>query len=286
MILLTGTSGQLAKEFQRILPERGLEFSAPLEEKLDISNFEQVKCAIEEIKPDVIINCAAYNLVDEAEEEPSLAFKVNSDAVGNLAVLCRRFNIFLVHFSTDYVFDGRKKEFYIEEDLVNPVNKYGESKLKGEELIKKHLNNFLILRLSWVIGEGRRNFLYKLFNWTKQKRILKISCDEVSVPTYVEDVVHTTLLSLKKGLKGLYHLTNSGYCSRYELAKYFVKKMGLDNILLPVPASSFILTGTGKAMAKRPLFSAMSNGKISKELNISIPEWEDGVDRFIIRIYK
>jgi len=215
MILLTGTSGQLAKEFQRILPERGLEFAAPLEEKLDISNFEQVKCAIEEIRPDVIINCAAYNLVDEAEEEPYLAFKVNSDAVGNLAVLCRRFNIFLVHFSTDYVFDGRKKEFYIEEDLANPVNKYGESKLKGEELIKRHLNNFLILRLSWVIGKGRRNFLYKLFNWTKQKRILKISCDEVSVPTYVEDVVHTTLLSLKKGLKGFYHLTNSGYCSRY-----------------------------------------------------------------------
>lgn len=279
MILVTGANGQLGKEFQKISSKRDLGFVALSKEKLDITNFRQVEGAIKEIRPNIIINCSAYNLVDKAEEEPSLAYTVNSDAVENLASLCKKFGIFLVHYSTDYVFDGKKQDFYTEEDLPNPINKYGESKLKGEEAIRGNLNEFLIFRVSWVIGRGKNNFLYKVFDWAKEKRLLKISCDEVSIPTYAEDIVNLTLLSLKKGVKGVYHLTNSGYCSRYELAKYFIKKIGLNNILIPVTSSEF------NTLAKRPSFSVMLNDKISKELNISIPEWENGVDRFV-RMFK
>lgn len=279
MILVTGANGQLGKEFQRLSSKRDLGFIALSKEKLDITNFRRVEGAIKEIRPNIIINCSAYNLVDKAEEEPSLAYTVNSDAVENLASLCKKFGIFLVHYSTDYVFDGKKQDFYTEEDLPNPINKYGESKLKGEEAIEKNVNEFLIFRVSWVIGRGKNNFLYKVFDWAKEKRLLKISCDEVSIPTYAEDIVNLTLLSLKKGVKGVYHLTNSGYCSRYELAKYFIKKIGLNNILIPVTSSEF------NTLAKRPSFSVMLNDKISKELNISIPEWENGVDRFV-RMFK
>jgi dTDP-4-dehydrorhamnose reductase len=277
MILVTGANGQLGKEFQRISSKRDLSSIALSKEQLDITNFKQVECAIKNIKPNIVVNCAAYNFVDKAEEEPSFAYSINSDAVENLASVCNKFGVSLVHFSTDYVFDGKKQDFYTEEDVPNPINKYGESKLKGEQAIKKHLTEFLIFRVSWVIGRGKNNFLYKVFDWASGKRLLKISCDEVSIPTYTEDIVNLTLLSLKKGLKGEYHLTNSGYCSRFELAKYFIKKIGLNNLLIPVTSSVF------NTSAKRPSFSAMLNDKISKELDFSIPEWENGVDRFVKR---
>ena len=273
--LITGSSGQLAREFQEILSVKRLKFKAPLEDKLNITNFQQVENVVKEIKPDVILNCAAYNFVNSAENNPSAAYNVNYHAVENLSSLCKKMNIFLVHYSTDYVFDGEKGDFYTEEDKANPINKYGESKLKGESAVKENLNNFLIFRLSWLFGKGKSNLIYKISGWAKQKHILKISADEVSVPTYTEDVVNVTLSALKEGLKNIYHLTNSGYCSRYEFAKYLMKKMKRDNVLIPVPANTFQTT------AKRPAFSAMTNGKISKELNITIPEWEEAVDRFL-----
>jgi dTDP-4-dehydrorhamnose reductase len=273
--LVTGSGGQLARAFQKTLSAQGLKFEAPPEEDLDITNFQQVENTVKRIMPDVILNCAAYNSVDMAEENPSVAFNVNHHAVRNLSSLCKKMDIFLVHYSTDYVFDGEKGDFYREEDKTNPLNKYGESKLKGEEAVRENQDNSLILRLSWVFGKGGSNFLCKLAKWAEEKRILKISADEVSIPTYTEDIVEVTLAALERGMKGLYHLTNSGYCSRYELAKHFIKKMGMNNVLIPVPVSAF------QTPAKRPSFSAMANGRISKELNVTIPEWEDGINRFI-----
>jgi dTDP-4-dehydrorhamnose reductase len=273
-ILIAGAGGQLGREFRLQLEDSGLDFSAPEESELDITKPEAVEKVIQETKPTVILNCAAYNAVDKAEDEADLALRVNGAAVENLAQLCKKHTIFLVHYGTDYVFDGKKEDFYVEEDPTSPINKYGETKLAGEEAVKKHLTNYLILRLSWVIGRGTQNFLYKLHGWAKDGDILKISADEVSVPTYTEDVVDVTLLALEKHLKGLYHMTNSGYCSRYELARYFLRKMDMRNLVIPVSLESF------DTKAKRPAFSAMSNAKISKALDISIPKWEYGVDRF------
>lgn len=274
-ILITGSGGQLGKELAKTLDARGMEFKAPPEKDLNITDMQQVRGVIEKVKPDVILNCAAFNLVDDAEKNPSTAYSVNYHAVENIASICKRMNIFLIHYSTDYVFDGKKKDVYNEEDKTNPINEYGKSKLSGEEAIRGNMDDFLILRLSWVFGRGKNNFLYKLSGWAKQNHILKISTDEISVPTYTEDIASLTLSALKRGLTGTFHLTNSGYCSRYELAKYFVKKMKMNNVITPAHMSQFRTT------AKRPLFSAMANSRISKELSTEIPEWKNGVDRFI-----
>jgi len=273
--LITGASGQLAKEFQAYFTDNNIKFSAPAEEELDVTDAGKIEAAIGQLKPDIILNCAAFNDVDKAEDEPDKAFRVNTEAVKNLVSMCKKYNVFLVHYSSDYVFDGKKEGFYTEKDTPNPLNKYGESKLRGEEEVIRHLSNYLVIRSSWVIGGGKQNFLYKVSEWAKEKPVLRISADEVSVPTYTEDIVDVTMLALEKKLFGLYHLVNSGYCSRYELAKYFVQKMGLPNLVLPVPINTFGIK------TPRPLFSAMSNEKISKQLNISIPKWEYGVDRFV-----
>ena len=274
-VLISGASGQLSREFQGILSKRAIDFTAPEEKDWDITDFNRTKEIIKEIKPDVIINCAAYNLVDEAQDNYRLAYSVNSEAVENLAGICKEERIFLVHYSSDYVFDGQKQDLYVEDDMTNPVNVYGKSKLKGEQAIQSISPAYLIFRLSWVIGGGKQNFLYKVRQWAQKSKPLKIVSDEVSIPTFTEDIVNITLLSLKKGIAGLFHLTNSGYASRYELARYFVNKMGLDNIIIPVSINNF------KTKARRPLFSPMSNSRIAKTLGISISTWQESMDKFV-----
>ena len=131
--LITGSNGQLAEEFQRVFLKRKISFAAPSEEECNIADFLKTREIVAAVKPNVIINCAAYNAVDEAEKKPEIAYLVNSEAVTNLAKLCKENNIFLVHYSSDYVFDGKKKDLYIEEDIPVPINVYGKSKLKGEQ---------------------------------------------------------------------------------------------------------------------------------------------------------
>ena len=137
-------------------------------EGLDITDPDGVMKTVSQYQPDVVLNCAAYNLVDKAEEEPVAAFRVNAEGVRNLAAVCKKNNILLVHYGSDYVFDGTKEDFYKEEDDPNPVNIYGESKLEGERRLKDETDKFLLLRLSWVFGEGQQNFLYKLSEWAKR----------------------------------------------------------------------------------------------------------------------
>jgi dTDP-4-dehydrorhamnose reductase len=275
---IIGSQGQLGKEFQTILSRRNLSFVAPAEADCNITDKGQIARLIEDAHPDVVVNCAAYNNVEIAEEERETAFKVNADSVADLAATCRRQGIFLIHFSSDYIFDGTKGDYYQEDDKTNPLNVYGASKLKGEENIRRIMpNGALIFRLSWVFGLGQQNFLYKLSTWIKTSKSLKISDDEISVPTYTEDVVDVVLLALAKGLKGLYHLTNTNKCSRYEWAKYYLEKEGVPVEVIPVPMSNF------PSKINRPLFSAMSNKKLAKELGIELPTWQNAVDRFIKR---
>ena len=272
-ILVLGSAGQLAKAFISELKKRRLDFLAPEEQESSITDFEQISQLLSATKPDIVINCAAYNAVDEAEDNPDLAYLVNGGAVENLAQHCEKRGIFLVHYSSDYVFDGKKQDLYTEEDIPQPLNVYGQSKLAGETAVQEIMSRCLVFRLSWVIGAGKQNFLYKLGGWAEKNRVLRISADEVSVPTFTTDVVKMTLISLDKGLTGLYHLTNSGYASRYELARYYLKHKKLDNIVVPVAMSTF------QTKAERPLFSAMSSKKLVDSLGVEIPTWQEGVDR-------
>jgi len=277
--LICGAGGQLGKEWVHVLTQAGIAFVAPGKSECNIADYEQVAAVIDESKPDIIINCAAYNFVDDAEREQERAMLINGEAVGNLASLCEERGIFLVHYGTDYVFDGKKKAPYTEEDAPHPVSVYATSKLLGEKLALELLTDVLVFRVSWVFGlTGKNNFLAKVSEWAENNDELAINSEEVSVPTYTEDIVSATLLSLEKGLTGLYHLCGSGQASRYDLTEHYIKLMGMRNTVKPVPQNYF------NPVAQRPGYSVMSNVHLAKTLGIDIPTWQQGVERYVKRL--
>jgi len=275
-ILIVGKNGQLGREFVKELSKTKNSVIPLGHEELDIGNIGDVLDVFDRYKPDVVINCAAYNQVDKAEEEYDLAYKTNSIGVKNLAFSSNKYSSFLVHYSTDYVFDGKKENgLYTEIDKPNPLSEYAKSKYLGEVYLKEETEKFLIFRVSWVFGDGKQNFIYKLLKWAEDNSYLKISYDEVSIPTYTKTIVNVTLKALEEGLTGLYHLTNSGYCSRFELAKFVFKTLGIKKFIYPVPSDIFDLP------AERPKFSAMDNTLISSILRVEIPNWEEAVSNFL-----
>ncbi len=263
--LITGKNGQLATEFLKRLGSEAIGLS---HSELDIGSLEPVLECLYTLKPQIIINCAAYNYVDLSESKYYEAIRTNTIGVRNLAYGAKKIGAMLVHFSTDYVFDGTKVVPYTEDDKPNPLSLYGKSKYMGELSIKEELLNYLIFRVSWVFGEGRQNFIYKLLTWAKEKKLLQIASDEISCPTSTKTVVEITLKALKEKLTGLYHLTNSGYASRYEWAVFILNALGIKKEIEPVSSAIFNLP------AKRPNFSAMSNERISRLLEVSIPTWQ------------
>lgn len=274
--LITGRNGQLAQEFIKTFELHSIAFSAPSESLLDITDQKAVADAVAAYKPDVILNCAAYNLVDKAEQDQDTAFKVNAIGPQNLAQAAAEQKAFLVHFGTDYVFDGQKENgLYAETDPTNPLSVYGKSKLAGEEHVLNELAQCLVLRLSWVYGDGKQNFIHKLIEWSKSNEYLKVTCDEFSVPTSTETIVEMTMKALEQGITGLYHLTNTGFCSRYEWARLILTTLGVQKFVRPVTMETF------KLPAKRAQFSAMSNEALAKQLRISIPSWEEAVQSYL-----
>ncbi|MGA9407957.1 MAG: dTDP-4-dehydrorhamnose reductase [Bacteroidota bacterium] len=274
--LILGANGQLGKQFKKELVARRENVIAPEEKDCDITSFDKLARYVEAEAPTVIINCAAYNAVDQAEQQTDTAYLINGKSVEYIAKLCKQFGIFLVHYSSDYVFDGKKGNLYDESEVPNPLNVYGKSKLAGEEAMQKYGGSYLLFRTSWVFGSGTQNFIYKMSQWAQNNPVLKLSCDEVSVPTSTLDLVSLTLLSLEKGLKGLYHLTSSDYASRYEWGRYIVRSISPQTIIIPVPMATF------PSAAQRPIFSAMSNASLERDLDIEIHPWQNAVDKFLL----
>ena len=270
--LILGSNGQLGKQYSKDLATRQFTFVAPDEKDCDSTSIDTLSRFIDSVKPTVIINCAAYNAVDMAEQQSDIATLINTTAVKNIASLCADKKIFLVHYSTDYVFDGAKGSLYEESDLPNPLNTYGKTKRGGEEAVLASGAKHLLLRTSWVFGNGTQNFIHKLLQWSQKNPVLKLTSDEVSVPTSTIDLVDFTLRAIDKGLTGLYHLPNSGYASRYEWGEYIAKKLSLVSTIIPVPMTAF------PSPARRPLFYAMYNKKLQKDLGVTIPDLKDPVD--------
>lgn len=268
-ILVLGAQGQLGREFVSYFQSNKYHFFAPDESKSDITNDASLQSLFYEYKPQIVINCAAYNKVDIAEDNHDLVYKVNRDGPKRLALLCKQFSAFLVHYSSDYLFDGKKTGPYTEKDSPNPINIYGQSKLAGEDAVKCIFDDYLIFRLSWVIGRGQQNFLYKLEQWSKNNSSLKIVDDEISVPTFTSSVVDLTIKALEKQMTGLYNMCSSGYCSRFELAKEYFKILGNDVELIPAKLSDF------NTKARRPGFSAMSNALLQDSLDVCIADWKN-----------
>ena len=277
-ILITGVKAQLGYYFQKILAAMPVSVTGLSRADLDVCDYDRLKDVIAQIKPDILINCAADNFIDRAEDDSRSAYAVNSTAVEQMATICRRGGIFLVHYSTAHVFDGFKREHYLETDEPNPLNVYGRSKLQGDQAIQSILDRYLILRLSWVFGQGKNCFLTKVERWAETQAVINISEDEISIPTYAENVVDLTLQCLLKGMEGLYHLTSSGQCSRYQYVKYYFERIKNKTQINPQPLDSFHMK------AKRPMFSCMSNDKISKCLKQPIDDWTVGLEQFIKQI--
>ena len=271
-VLIIGSKGQLGKEFVGYFQRKNIDFVAHDIDSLDITDKKAVLDVVNDTKIDVIINCAAYNNVDEAEKGDSFVYDINANALKYISVIAKEKNILLVHYSSDYVFDGEKNQPYVETDPTNPLNEYGKSKLLGEQYIVESGCKNLIFRTSWVTGQGSQNFLYKLRSWVKEKEVLQIVNDEVSVPTFTFDIVKVTIEAIEKGVRGLYHLTNTGWCSRYELAKEFFKEEQIT--IEPVSIVTF------KVVVKRPVYSKMCNEKISKDLGLEIPKWQKSLEKY------
>ncbi len=271
---MTGGKGQLGKEISREGQRRGYLVFSFGKDKLDVTDRKALKDAVSSIKPHLVINCAAYTNVDGAEEEKERAFLVNAEAVKSLSELSEKYGFFLIHYSTDYVFDGEKKSPYREEDPPNPINYYGYTKLKGEEFLRGASCNYLLFRVSWVFGEGRRNFISKLLSWAKKNETLRVVDDQISSPSYAKDLARATYHAYENGLLGLFHMCNRGFCSRFQWARFVLEKVGWKGDLLPAKSDDF------PTPARRPSFSALSTEKISS-MGIILPPWEDAVERFL-----
>lgn len=266
--LILGGNGQLGSEFATQLSRENIRFDAFDINDFDISDKDELYECIKSSTPDFIINCAAYNFVDKAESEKELALKSNAYAPAYIAEIASDLNIKPIHFSTDYVFDGKiGSRPFSETDSPNPINIYGETKLLGETNFMQFGDTNLLFRLSWVWGGGKQNFIYKLLSWVKSKQQLHITDDEVSVPTSVRFIVYNVGKSISQGMNGLYHLVPSGACSRYEWASEIKALNSLSVILERAKRDDFQLP------AKRPEFSALSNSKFAIDSNSEPIDW-------------
>ncbi len=280
-ILLFGKNGQLGSEFQRMLPQLGNLTSLDYED-VDLHDIHAVQQTLNELKPDLVVNASAYTAVDRAETEQETAMTVNALAPGAMADWTRKSGAVLIHYSTDYVFDGRKGSPYVGSDPANPLNMYGKSKLAGEENIQQAGGAYLILRTSWVYSMGSAGFVSKVLEWARKNETLKIVSDQVSNPTWAHELAEATfslvtahrdnLQDVIKERRGLYHLAGSGYASRYEWARQILandphRTEQLVRSIEPVSSEEF------PTPAARPSFSALDCSKFSQIFGFSLPDW-------------
>lgn len=277
-VLVTGARGQLGQDIVALCSSRGLACTAADSKTLDISDKAAVDAFIAQNSPDVIINCAAYNAVDLAEKEWRQAFSVNGLGVKNLALAANTHNSTLVHYSTDYVFDGKAKRPYTILDSPNPISRYGESKLLGENILRDLSNRYFLIRTSWVFGKGNANFARKILEWSRDKTELSVVDDQVASPTYTPDLARATLDLIRTGSFGLYHCTNTGSCSRYEWAEYILQQTGWSGRLIRAKSADF------KTPAERPAYSVLNNFGTDETLGYSLPSWKDASTRFLQEI--
>src|SRR6266498_1439263 len=280
-ILLFGAMGQLGTELQRTLAPFS-EVAAFDIHNLNLENTQDVRETIHNVRPDVIVNASAYTAVDQAEREAEKAFKINSDIPGLFAEEAAKLNAFLIHYSTDYVFDGTKGAIYQEGDETNPLSIYGKSKLAGEEAIRAGSANYLILRTSWVYSRNRSSFVTKVLEWARKQEVLSIVSDQVSNPTWARMLADVTAQLLGKGLdclrehRGLYHVAGNGYASRLDWAKKIIEldpNKHEQKVREIVPA----LTSDFPTPAQRPLFSALDCSLFQATFDIPLLKWEDAL---------
>ena len=290
--LLFGSGGQVGHELQRTLPMLG-EVIAMDQKDADLADLVGLREVLYAHAPEIIVNAAAYTAVDKAESEAEIAFRINAEAVGVMAEYARYTGALLVHYSTDYVFDGQKEGAYIETDVANPLSVYGKSKRAGEEAVQQGGCHHLIFRTSWVYSSHGSNFIKTILRLSKERDALNIVADQIGAPTSAELIADVTALAIAAYRsdilpEGMYHLTASGETSWYGLASYVVERAIAKGAELKLDATKIraITTEDYPTPAKRPKNSRLDNTRLTDRLGFLMPEWEFHVGRVVDQILK
>jgi dTDP-4-dehydrorhamnose reductase len=274
---LTGASGQVGYQLQRSLQSLG-EVVAVDRARMDLADLDQVRDVVRAVRPDLIVNPAAYTAVDKAESEPDLAHRVNAEAPAVMAAEARLLGAAMVHYSTDYVFDGTKRGAYVETDAANPLNVYGQSKLAGEQAIAAAGIAHLILRTSWVYGMHGKNFLQTMLRLGAERDELRVVADQFGAPTWSGTIADTTAVLLAQARdapwweqnSGVYHLSCQGQTSWHGFAEAIMVRAGLGCRVAPICSADY------PTPARRPSNSVMNSNKLIERF-CAIPEWEQAL---------
>lgn len=278
-VVVVGKGGQLASELQSIM-ETDKNWFFLSEEELDITDRDVVLRYFSKTSYDFIINCAAYTNVDKAEDEVLSCFNVNQKGVENLLEACKIMGAKLIHYSTDYVFDGKRKAPYHERDKTNPTGNYGKSKLAGENAIKLSSVKSIIIRTSWVYSNYGHNFVKTMINLAAHRNEISVVGDQIGSPTNAEDLANATIQILRNNnykwtVGEAFHYSNQGSCSWYQFAKEVFKHFKSNVVINEVSTEEY------PTKAERPKYSLLDKSKIKRTFGISIPTWQASLDRML-----
>ena len=274
-VLVTGARGMLGSDLCDVLRSAGWQvISADLAD-FDLTNRAATTTFIFAHQPQVIINCAAYTAVDQAESDPDTAFCVNRDGVRYIAQAAAVVGAFLFHISTDYVFDGTKADPYMEDDLPNPTSVYGQSKLAGEEAVRATLDRCCIMRTAWLFGLHGKSFPRTILSLASEGKPLRVVNDQRGCPTYTVHLAKVLAAMIARPRSGIYHAVNSGNCTWYELACFILKEASMKAEITPITTAEF------PRPAPRPANSVLDTTKLQRDFGLCLPDWRQGVREFV-----
>lgn len=279
-VLVTGARGQLGKKIIDLMSDN-FELILTDYDDMDITNMDQVTSRFAKELPDFVIHAAAYTQVDKAEDNQEICHKVNVMGTKNIAFACQEIGSTLIYISTDYVFDGKKKTPYLENDSPNPMSVYGETKYLGEKEIEKICTNYYILRSSWIFGELPKghpgtNFVETMIRLSKENNELSIINDQIGSPTYTKDLVQTIESLIQKApVFGIYHFSGDGSCSWYDFAVEVLKQSNINIRIRPILSDEY------PQKAKRPSYSYLNKSKIESALHVSIRPWQEMLKEYL-----
>lgn len=275
-VLVTGVKGQLGYDVVRELQKRGHEAVGVDIDEMDITDAVAVERVMTEVQPDAVIHCSAYTAVDRAEEDIEICRRVNVDGTENIAKICKKMDCKMLYLSTDYIFSGDGERPWEPDDEASPLNAYGQSKYDGELALKKYVEKYFIVRISWVFGINGNNFIKTMLRLGRENGAVKVVDDQIGSPTYTYDLARLLVDMIESDRYGAYHATNEGICSWYEFAKEIFRAAGMDNVsVTPVKSGEF------PVKAKRPKNSRMSKEKLVTNGFSLLPAWQDAVARYI-----
>ena len=274
-VVVTGAAGQLGQDVVRELAKKNHDAYGADRSQLDITIEADVMSYIHEVKPDVILHCAAYTNVDAAEENEDTAYQINALGTEYLAKAANEVGAKMLYVSTDYVFDGTATEPYEVDQATSPLGAYGRTKLAGEQLLQKHLDQFFIVRTAWVFGVYGNNFVKTMIRLGKERGEVGVVHDQVGSPTYTVDLAKFMVELMETEKYGIYHATNSGVCSWYEFAVEIFKQAGLEVTVNPLTSEQF------PRPAKRPNYSVLSKKKIEAEGLTPLRDWKEALAAYL-----